>query len=165
HGTYGAALAYLLGTDRYGSPNLLGTHVAAAGEQLGPRAFDLKPRAPHFAPRAKAVIHPGMQGGPSHIDLFDPKPELENRRGQAPSNETLAKTDLDLERVGGLLPTPFRFAQHGQSGTWLSDALPHLASQVDRIAVVRSMFTTHPNHEPALYKMQSGRLQSGFPCL
>jgi len=63
------------------------------------------------------------------------------------------------------LPSPFRFARHGQSGLWLSEALPHLARQVDHIAVIRSMFTTHPNHEPALYKMQSGRLQSGFPCM
>jgi len=155
-GTYGAALAYLLGRDLRASaspPNGYGA------------PFDLKPRAAHFRPRAKAVIQLVMQGGPSHIDLFDPKPLLDKLRGKQPSREMLAKTDLDLDRVGGLLPTPFRFARHGKSGLWLSELLPHLARQVDQIAVIRSMFTTHPNHEPALYKMQSGRLQSGFPCL
>jgi hypothetical protein len=164
HGTYGAALAYLLGSDRYGSAGLLASEPAATAQP--PRtSFDLKPRSAHFRPRAKAVIQLVMQGGPSHIDLFDPKPRLAKLSGQAPPQETLAKTDVDLERVGGMLPSPFRFAQHGESGLWLSELLPHLARQVDRIAVVRSMFTNHPNHEPALYKLQSGRLQSGFPCL
>lgn len=155
-GTYGAALAYLLGKD---------LHASGAPPKPGEHSFDVKPRAPHFQPRAKAVIHLVMQGGPSHIDLFDPKPRLKQLQGQQPSRETIAKTDLDTDRIGGLLPTPFRFARHGQSGLWLSEVMPHLARQVDHIAVIRSMFTTHPNHEPALYKMQSGRLQSGFPCL
>src|SRR5262245_56353163 len=155
-GTYGAALAYLLGKDLYSS---------ASPPKPGEHSFDVKARAPHFEPKAKAVIHLVMQGGPSQIDLFDPKPKLKKLQGQQPSRETILKTDLDTDRIGGLLPTPFRFARHGQSGIWLSEVLPHLARQVDHIAVIRSMFTTHPNHEPALYKIQSGRLQSGFPCL
>src|SRR5262245_6337536 len=165
YGTYGAALAYLLGKDRYGDPGLRGSEPVSAPSKPGRASFDLKPRAPHFRPRAKAVIQLVMQGGPSHIDLFDPKPRLEKLRGQAPSKETVAKTDLDTDRIGGMLPSPFRFARHGRSGLWASEALPHLARQVDHIAVIRSMFTTHPNHEPALYMLQSGRLQSGFPCL
>jgi Protein of unknown function (DUF1501) len=156
HGTYGAALAYLLGKD---------LSASASPTKPGENSFDLKPRTGHFQPRAKSVIQLVMQGGPSHIDLFDPKPKLATMRGKQPSKELLANTDLDLDRVGGILPSPFRFARHGQSGIWLSELLPHLARQVDRIAVIRSMFTTHPNHEPALYKIQSGRLQSGFPCL
>src|SRR6516225_5434426 len=135
-GTYGAALAYLLGRDLRASaspPNGYGA------------TFDLKPRAAHFRPRAKAVIQLVMQGGPSHIDLFDPKPLLDKLRGKQPSREVLAKTDLDLDRIGGFLPSPFRFARHGQSGLWLSELLPNLARQADRIAVIRSMFTTHPN--------------------
>jgi hypothetical protein len=164
YGTYGAALAYLLGKDCYGGCGLLGSELSSPSER-GRASFDLKPRAPHFQPRAKAVIQLVMQGGPSHIDLFDPKPQLEKLRGQAPSKELVAKTDQDIDRVGGLLPSPFRFARHGRSGLWLSEVLPHLARQVDQIAVIRSMVTTHPNHEPALYKLQSGRLQSGFPCL
>jgi hypothetical protein len=155
-GTYGAALAYLLGQD---------LPAPASPPKPGVNSFDLKPRAAHFQPRAKAVIQLVMQGGPSHIDLFDPKPLLDKLRGKQPSREMLANTDQDLDRIGGFLPSPFRFTRHGQSGLWLSELLPHLARQADRIAVIRSMFTTHPNHEPALYKMQSGRLQSGFPCL
>src|SRR5688500_12603679 len=85
-GTYGAALAYLLGKD-----------LAAAPAKSGQSSFDLKPQAPHFQPRAKAVIHLVMQGGPSHIDLFDPKPQLKKLQGKAPSKDTLAKTDLDLD--------------------------------------------------------------------
>jgi hypothetical protein len=164
YGTYGAALAYLLGKDRYGGSGLLGSEVSSTPE-LGRAPFDLKPRAPHFQPRAKAVIQLVMQGGPSHIDLFDPKPQLKKFQGQPPSKDLVARTDLDTDRIGGMLPSPFRFARHGRSGLWLSEALPYLARQVDHIAVIRSMFTTHPNHEPALYKLQSGRLQSGFPCL
>ena len=164
HGTYGAALAYLLGRDHYGS-GLLAADTAPSTERGKRSTFDLKPRPTHFPPRAKAVIQLVMQGGPSHIDLFDPKPRLAKLHGQQPSKEILTKTDLDLDRIGGMLPSPFRFAQHGGSGIWLSELLPHLARQVDHIAVIRSMFTTHPNHEPALYKLQSGRLQSGFPCL
>src|SRR5436190_7204795 len=153
-GIYGAALAYLLGKD-----------LASALANTRQSSFDLKPRASHFQPRAKAVIHLVMQGGPSHIDLFDPKPQLKKLQGKTPSKDTLAKTDLDLDRVGGLLPSPFRFARHGKSGLWLSEVMPHLARQADRLAVIRSMFTTHPNHEPALYKMQSGRMQAGLPTL
>src|SRR5262245_52255816 len=158
-GTYGSALAYLLGKDLAGGPGLLANEPPPATPQPGGASFDLKAKATHFKPRAKAVIHLVMQGGPSHIDLFDPKPALEKLRGQRPSKEIIANTDQDIDRVGGLLPSPFKFARHGQSGLWLSELLPHLARQVDDIAVIRSMFTTHPNHEPALYKMQSGRLQ------
>src|SRR5262245_22993149 len=120
-GTYGAALAYLLGKD-------LSASAASS--------FDVKPRVTHFPPRARSVIQLVMQGGPSQIDLFDPKPKLNALRGKEPSREMLANTDVDLALVGGLLPSPFRFAQHGQSGIWLSELLPHLARQVDRIAVI-----------------------------
>jgi hypothetical protein len=165
HGTYGAALAYLLGHERDGGRGVLGSAAALASPEQSRRSFDVRPRVPHHEPSARAVIQFVMQGGPSQVDLFDPKPQLERLSGRQPSQEILAKTDLDLDRVGGMLPSPFRFARHGESGLWLSEVLPHLARQVDRIAVIRSMFTTHPNHEPALYKLQSGRLQSGFPCL
>jgi len=156
-GTYGAALLYLLGRD------LGGSDLFAA--ETTPRAALPSSRAPHFKPRANAVIHLVMQGGPSQVDLFDPKPELQKRRGQPLSREALAKTDLLPTQMGGLFPSPFSFARHGRFGLWVSELLPHLARQVDHLAVIRSMFTTHPNHERALYKMQSGRTQSGFPCL
>jgi hypothetical protein len=146
-GTCGAALLHLLGQD-----------LAADSNPLAERAS-------HFQPRAKAVIHLVMQGGPSQVDLFDPKPALERRRGQSLSREALATTDLEPATIGGLFPSPFRFARHGRCGTWVTELLPHLARQVDHLAVIRSMWTTHPNHERALYQLQSGRTQSGFPCL
>src|SRR5260370_19568083 len=108
-GTYGAALAYLLGKDLSGS---------ASPPKPGEHSFDVKARAPHFQPKAKAVIHLVMQGGPSHIDLFDPKPKLKKLQGQQPSRETIAKTDLDTDRIGGLLPTPLRFVPPGRSPLW-----------------------------------------------
>src|SRR5438045_8559526 len=95
-GTYGAALAYLLSKDLYGKSSLLGAEA--------PRTFDLKPHLSHFEPRAKAVIHLVMQGGPSHIDLFDPKPKLARHAGQPLSKQDLAQTDMDPETMGGLLP-------------------------------------------------------------
>jgi hypothetical protein len=164
-GTYGAALAYLLGADLAGGSGPSAAESPASPPHRGTSAFDLKPRAAHFPPRARAVIHLVMQGGPSQVDLFDPKPLLEKHAGQPFSKQDLANTDVEPGTAGGLLPSPFRFARHGQSGIWLSELLPHLAQQVDQIAVIRSMFTTHPNHEPALYKLQSGRMQSGLPCL
>jgi hypothetical protein len=164
-GTYGAALTWMLSRELYGSSNLLGNEVPSHSAAGSRAAFDLHPRAPHFEPKAKAVIHLVMQGGPSQVDLFDPKPRLRRYANQSLAQEELTKIDLEPEQMGGLLPSPFRFAQHGQSGIWLSELLPHLAREVDSITVIRSMFTTHPNHEPALYKMQSGRMQSGLPCL
>src|SRR5207244_3698592 len=67
--------------------------------------------------------------------------------------------------AGGLMRSPFKFARHGQSGTWLSEALPGLAPHVDDIAIIRSMFNSHPNHEPALYKIHSGQLLPGLPAI
>jgi hypothetical protein len=157
HGTYGAALVYLLARELAGGAGLFAAD--RTGRPVHPSA------GPHVNPRAKAVIHLVMQGGPSQVDLFDPKPFLEKHRGQPLSRQMLAKTDLEPAQMGGLFPSPFRFARHGRSGTWVSELLPHLARQVDHIAVIRSMFTTHPNHERALYQVQSGRTQSGFPCL
>jgi len=163
--TYGAALTYLLGRD-LGAGSVASAAASAVSRAVPRRtAFDLKPRDPQFEPRAKAVIHLVMQGGPSQVDLFDPKPTLQKNPGQPLSKDRLDDTDLEPDQMGGLLPSPFRFARHGESGTWLSELLPHLATEVDRIAVIRSMFTTHPNHEPALYKLQSGRLQPGHPCM
>src|SRR6185369_14313418 len=67
--------------------------------------------------------------------------------------------------AGALMRSPFKFAQHGQSGMWISNALPHIAQHADDIAVIRSMFNSHPNHEPALFKIHSGQLLPGLPAL
>src|SRR6187549_1525672 len=131
-GIYGAALTALLGRDLYGSEQLHG--------------HDLKPRSPHFQPKAKAVIHLFMNGGPSQVDLFDPKPMLSKFAGSAAPRDIVNQIEF-TNQVGGLLPSPFKFARHGKSGTEVSELLPHLSTCVDDIALVRSMYGEHFNHE------------------
>lgn len=150
-GMYGAALTWLLGQE-------MASH---GGERKG---FDLKPRQPHFAPKAKAVIQLFQNGGPSQVDLFDPKPRLNRDHGKSIFKEIAADVSSP-QAAGGLMRSPYKFKQHGQSGIWLSEVMPHLAGVVDEIAVIRSMHNDHPNHEPALFKIHSGQLLPGLPAL
>jgi len=121
----------------------------------------LAPKTPHFAPRAKHVIHLFMNGGPSQVDTFDPKPALEKYNGQRPQN-----ADLKTERkTGGLLMSPFKFQKYGQSGIEVSDLFPHVGSCIDDICVIRSMHTNIPNHEPSLLMMNSGETQPTRPAM
>jgi Protein of unknown function (DUF1501) len=159
-GLHGAALAYLLGHDLFGAT----TVQAAEHESSGPSVYDLGPKRPHFEPKAKAVIQLFMNGGPSQVDLFDPKPRLDRDHGKSIYKEIAADVSSP-QAAGGLMRSPFKFKQHGRSGIWLSEALPHLARHVDDIAVIRSMFNNHPNHEPALFKIHSGQLLPGLPSL
>lgn len=159
-GLHGAALTYLLSRDLFGASTLM----AAEESTERRRAYDLQPRQPHFPARAKAVIQLFQNGGPSQVDLFDPKPALVRNHGRAVYNE-LAADVSSPQAAGGLMRSPFKFARHGESGIWLSEALPHLARHVDDIAVIRSMFNSHPNHEPALFKIHSGQLLPGLPAL
>lgn len=152
-GLYGAALAYLFG----------GAALSASTPAKS-NVFDLKPRAPHFPPKAKAVIQLFMHGGPSQVDLFDPKPMLEKFAGQPPSRD-IANDILFVGDVGGMMPSPFKFARHGKSGVALSDALPHLARHVDDIALIRSMFSTNFTHGPATFLMQGGRVFPDRPTI
>lgn len=109
-------------------------------------------RAPHFAGRAKHVIHLFMNGGPSHVDTFDPKPTLDRYAGKS-----LPYSNLGTERpTGGALPSPFKFSKHGQSGIEVSDLFPHVAQCIDDISIVRSMHADVPNHEPSLLLMNCG---------
>ena len=155
-GLFGGALAYLLGSD------LFVTNPALAASAS--RVADLRPRPSHFEPKAKAVIHLFMNGGPSQVDLFDPKPVLEKFSGQLPSRE-VANNIENIEEAGGLMPSPFKFSRFGQSGTEIADVLPNLANHVDDIALIRSMYTTHFTHEPAIFIMQTGRMLSGRPSM
>jgi hypothetical protein len=123
--------------------------------------YDLTPKQPHFTPRAKAVIQLYMHGGPSHLDLLDPKPMLEKYDGQPPPPEAAD----DEKLTGNLMKSPFRFQKHGQSGIELSETLPHLAGHVDELAVVRSMFTEHRNHEQAHWMMHTGLIVAGRPTI
>ena len=152
-GVYGVALAHLLGED------------LLASEPIHRRPVrDLRPRNPHQDPKAKAVIHLFMNGGPSQMDLFDPKAELTKRHGE-PYFEKIAGEVEFIDSAGALMQSPYKFQRHGESGTWVSEVMPHLAKQVDDIAVVRSMHTTTFAHEHALYKIQSGRMLSAYPSL
>jgi hypothetical protein len=118
---------------------------------------------PHFAPRAKAVIQLFQHGGPSHMDLLDPKPELNANNGQP---MPAYFTDLvKLTAHGNLLGTPYKFHKSGQCGVEYSELLSHTARCADDIAVVRSMYAEHNNHEQALWQMHTGRIVSGRPTL
>jgi len=154
-GLYGAALASLLMRDLHGTePH----HKAAL-------PTDTKPRQPHFAPRAKAVIQFCMQGGPSQVDLFDPKPALEKFHGKDAPEEFTKVAPAGRSRKGQLMRSHWKFSQHGQGGAWVSELLPETAKEMDHIAVIRSMFNVHENHEPACYKWQSGETFPGHPTM
>lgn len=136
-------------------------HVALAG-LLGGRAmagarsaddpFAAKP--PHLPARAKRVIFLFMWGGPSHVDLFDPKPRLNIDDGKPLSPETVGS---DRKRLGNVLGSPFQFSQHGDNGIWISELFPHLAKQADRLCVVRSIHTEGQAHGEALLRLHTGQ--------
>ena len=120
---------------------------------------------PHFAPRAKRVIFLFMEGGPSHIDLFDPKPLLNQLAGQRMPKSFKRPITAMGETESPLLASPRTWRRHGQSGTWVSDWLPHTAGCVDDLAVIRSMHTDAINHEPGITFIQTGQQIPGRPCI
>ena len=124
---------------------------------------------PHFAPRAKRVIYLLQSGAPSQMELLDYKPTLKDRHGQE-----LPETIRQGQRLTGMtsgqksfpiVNPPFKFQQHGESGTWISDLLPHTAKVVDDICVIKSMHTEAINHDPAITFFQSGHQQPGRPSI
>lgn len=145
---------------------MLGLAGMLAGEDaaLAKGAVGVNPLAPkpaHFAPRAKHIIHLFMNGGPSQVDTFDPKPALEKHNGKRPPG-----ADLKTERkTGGLLMSPFKFRKYGESGIEVSDLFPHVGECIDDICVIRSMHTDIPNHEPSLLMMNSGESQPTRPAM
>src|SRR5688572_32904304 len=112
----------------------------------------LAPRAPHFAPRAKRVVHFFLNGGPSHVDTFDPKPALLKYAGQPIPGEYL-RTE---RKTGAAFPTPFKFQKYGESGLEISEIFRQTAEHADDIALIRSMYAQVPNHEPSLMLMNCG---------
>src|SRR5438445_177871 len=131
-GIYGAALTSLLCEDLYGGTNKLRPGAVPEPASGPRRVYDLRPRQPHFEPKAKAVIQLLMNGAPSQMDLFDPKPMLEKHRGQSFVDKAATEVTSTADQRG-LLPSPFKFAQRGKSGIWLSEVMPHLAEVVDEI--------------------------------
>jgi hypothetical protein len=129
---------------------LLGASPARADATVG---------RPHFRARAKRIIVLFMNGGPSHVDTFDPKPALKKHEGELPSEEGAKTAKL------GYMPSPFEFAAHGESGVVMSELFPHLSRCADDLCVIRSMHTDTPNHEPALLLMHSGNQQPIRPSM
>ncbi|HZE98865.1 MAG TPA: DUF1501 domain-containing protein [Planctomycetota bacterium] len=124
----------------------------------------LAPRAPHFKARAKAVIWIFVNGGPSHVDTWDYKPELEKRDGQElPGFNKF--TGFFANEVGGLMKSPFKFAPQGRCGKRVSEIFPNLGKHVDRMAFIHSGWTESNNHSPALFMMNSGETRMGHPCV
>lgn len=115
---------------------------------------------PNVAPKAKRVIFLFMNGGPSHVDTFDPKPTLAAHEGEQPSEELYKPS-----KGTGFMPSPFKFSRHGRSGIEVSESLPHLAGVIDDCCIIRSMQTDVPNHEPALLQMHTGNVQPIRPSI
>jgi len=121
--------------------NLLSPTGAQAATSLSP----LMPKQPQFPGKAKRVIHVFCQGGPSHLDTWDPKPGMKKY------------TDQNVPEIGGVpLPSPFKFTKMGKSGTEVSELFPHIGESIDDISVVRSMYTDIPSHEFATFMMKTG---------
>jgi len=118
-------------------------------------------RGPHFTPKAKHVIYLFLNGGPSQVDTFDPKPMLNKYHGKpAPSG------NLRTERkTGALLGSPFEFRRYGQSGLEISEIFDNLARHADDLCVIRSMHTERPNHEPSLFMLNCGHVLPGHPSM
>ncbi|MBN9518297.1 DUF1501 domain-containing protein, partial [bacterium] len=138
-------------------------HLAAEAraDAPPPPADPLAPKRPHHAAKAKAVICLFQHGGPSQMDLFDPKPELTRRHGQAHPEQLEVHFHT---QQGKLLASPFRFARRGGVGVELSELLPHTAGVVDDLTLVRSMATDSVDHEAALRVIHSGKIFAGRPA-
>lgn len=148
------ATAWLLQNESRGEP---------VKPDLDRGGFNLRPKPPHHAGRATAMISMFMQGGPSQMDLLDPKPELNRLDGQ--KFPGTIKYDNAAQASSRVLGSPWKFSRHGQCGTEISELLPHLGGIADEITVVRSMHTGVNNHGQSIHAMNSGRTQRGRPAL
>src|SRR5262245_7116348 len=154
-----------------------GLGTAALASLLNPRLFAAEPAlksngvlpALHFAPKAKRVIWLFMSGGPSHIDLFDYKPKLKDYHGtELPASVRMGQRVTGMTAFQKSFPCvfpPFRFEQHGHSGAWVSELLPHTARVTDDLCFVKSVNTEAINHDPAVTFIQTGHQQPGRPSL
>jgi hypothetical protein len=136
---------------------LLSSEARAASGPINP----LSPKQPHFPVKAKRIIHLFMNGGPSHVDSFDPKPSLTKWHGQK-----LPTDNLRTERpTGAAFGSPFQFRKHGDSGIEVSELFPHTAQSIDDICVIRSMHANVPNHEPSLLLLNCGDARQVRPSM
>ncbi|MBW3543611.1 MAG: DUF1501 domain-containing protein [Planctomycetes bacterium] len=136
----------------------------AAGESAAPRD-PLAPKEPHFAPRAKRVMYLFMHGGPSHVDLFDPKPDLVKYAGQpVPESFGMFMTRRNVAQNPLLAPVK-PYHRHGESGLEISEFLPHIARHADELCVLRSCHGDSVNHPQSVYQMNTGSILMGKPSL
>ncbi len=149
-----------VGMGMLGLQALLGDSGLLAAEAKGDSANPLAPKAPHFAPKAKRVIHLFANGGPSQVDTFDPKPELAKYAGKA------IPLKLATERkTGAAFPSPFKFQKYGKSGIEVSELFAKTAAHIDDICVIRSMHADVPNHEPSFLLMNTGESRLVRPSM
>src|SRR5688572_4181817 len=152
-----------LGLGKIAAASLLSNAVTATGAI---QSNTLVPRKPHFAPKAKRVIHLFMSGAPSQLDLFDYKPKLAEYQGKPiPPSIIGGQRYAFIRPDAAVLGPQFKFARHGQSGAELSEMLPHLAKISDEICLIKSVTTDQFNHAPAQLFFQTGFQQPGRPCL
>ena len=142
----------------FGAVGMAGILGAAGTEMV---RDPLAPKPPHFPAKAKRVIYLFLNGGPSQVDTFDPKPMLTKYNGQP-----MPAGNLKTERkTGNLLKSPFEFKQYGQSGLAVSEIFPKLGALADELCVIRSMYTDRPNHEPSLFMLNCGEKLPGRPAM
>ena len=141
--------------------------LAADASRAAAPANPLAPRPPHFAPRAKRCICIFMEGAPSQMDLFDPKPKLNELDGQKLPDSLLEKVRFAFIQKEGarLMGSPRTFKKYGQCGMEFSDLLPHLGACADDIAMIRSMHTDQFNHHPGQLMMNCGSSMFGRPSM
>ena len=130
---------------------------------LGLQSYDLLPKQTHYEPKAKAMISMFMQGGPSQMDLMDPKPILNKMHLEKFPGKI--KYDNAAEASSRIMGSPYKFSKHGECGTEISELMPGLADIVDDVLVIRSMHTGVNNHGQSIHAMNSGRTQKGRPAL
>src|SRR5437868_4664491 len=147
----------------FGMTALAGLFAESFAQEGALSADPLAPRLPHRTPKAKRVILLFMDGGPSHVDLFDPKPRLRSDQGEPlPFKKPL---DSQVTHSGNLLGSPFQFRRHGRSGIEVSELLPHTAGVIDDLCVIRSMVADSNCHAPAALQMHTGEAIFSRPSL
>jgi hypothetical protein len=142
-----------------------GLGIAALASLLGEEAS----ASPHFPAKVKNVVYLFMAGGPSHVDLFDPKPKLQELHGKEIPKSILGEQRVTLmtrnQASFKTASTPFKSGKKGKSGIEMTELLPHLATTADELCVIRSLHSEPINHDPAVTFMQTGRPQPGLPCM
>ncbi|MCA9249480.1 MAG: DUF1501 domain-containing protein, partial [Planctomycetales bacterium] len=162
-GLLGVALAQLLTDDLLDSRAGKLQAAEAIDASAGISAANLRPKSTHHPARATSVIQLFMNGGPSQMDLFDPKPTLNAMDGKPFPGNVEEIGNQSTSSIGVMMGGQYRFACHGESGMPIADVLPCTAELTDELCMIHSMWTDHPNHDNALYKIHSGRLFMGYP--